>query len=100
MSTFGAGRDIKGLLESGNFKVVTQGGTVKDGRRVPRSAFGDAPILSDLVKGKITDPLERKAFEYSENVESQVGMWLCPAAKDARSRSSPPSRSSCVWVRR
>jgi tripartite-type tricarboxylate transporter receptor subunit TctC len=75
MSTFGAGRDITGLLESGNFKVVIQGGTVKDGQHVPRSAFGDAPILSDLVKGKITDPLERKAFEYSENV-SQVGMWL------------------------
>jgi tripartite-type tricarboxylate transporter receptor subunit TctC len=75
MSTFGASRDIKGLLDSGNFKVVTQGGTVKDGQRVPRSVFGDAPILAALVKGKITDPPALKAFDYTETV-SQVGMWL------------------------
>jgi hypothetical protein len=75
MSTFGSSRDIKSLGDTGNFKVVSQGGTVKDGKRVPRAAFGDAPILADLVKGKITDPLAQKAFEYSENV-SQVGMWL------------------------
>jgi hypothetical protein len=75
MSTFGSSRDIKNLSDTGNFKVVMQGGTVKDGKRVPRAVFGDAPILADLVKGKITDPLAQKAFEYSENV-SQVGMWL------------------------
>ena len=75
MSTFGSSRDIKNLLDTGNFKVVIQGGTVKDGKRMPRAVFGDAPILADLVKGKITDPLEKKAFEYTENV-SQVGMWL------------------------
>jgi hypothetical protein len=54
---------------------VMQGGTVKDGKRVPRAVFGDAPILADLVKGKIADPLARQAFDYTENV-SQVGMWL------------------------
>lgn len=75
MSTFGASRDIQGLLASGDYKVVIQGGTVKDGKRVPRTAFGDAPILADLVKGKITDPQAQKAFDYTENV-SQVGIWL------------------------
>jgi hypothetical protein len=75
MSTFGSSRDIKSLGDTGNFKVVSQGGTVKDGKRVPRAAFGDAPILADLVKGKITDSLAQKAFDYSENV-SQVGMRL------------------------
>jgi hypothetical protein len=75
MSTFGSSRDIKSLGDTGHFKVVSQGGTVKDGKRVPRAAFGDAPILAHLVKGKITDPLAQKAFDYSENV-SQVGMWL------------------------
>jgi tripartite-type tricarboxylate transporter receptor subunit TctC len=75
MSTFGSSRDIKSLGDAGNFKIVMQGGTVKDGKRVPRAAFGNAPILADLVKGKITAPLAQKAFDYSENV-SQVGMWL------------------------
>lgn len=75
MSTFGASRDIKGLIDSGNYKIAIQGGTVKDGRRVPRAAFGDAPILADLVKGKITDPAAQKALDYTENV-AQVGIWL------------------------
>jgi hypothetical protein len=75
MSTFGSSRDIKSLGDAGNFKVVMQGGTVKDGKRVPRAVFGDAPILADLVKGKITDPLAQRAFDYTESV-SQVGMWL------------------------
>jgi len=46
--------------------------------------FGNAPILADLVKGKITDPQERKAFEYTENV-SQVGMWLALPPKTSKS---------------
>lgn len=75
MSTFGSSRDIKTLADTGNFKVVIQGGTVKNSNRMPRAAFGDAPILANLVKGKITDPVERKAFDYTEDV-SQVGMWL------------------------
>jgi len=75
MSTFGASRDIKGLIDSSNYKIVVQGGTVKDGKRVPRTAFGGAPILANLVKGKITDPEAQKAFDYTENV-AQVGIWL------------------------
>ena len=75
MSTFGASRDIKGLIDSGNYKIVVQGGTVKDGKRVPRAAFDDAPILANLGKGKITDPEAQKAFDYTENV-AQVGIWL------------------------
>ena len=83
MSTFGASRDIQSLLASGDDKIVMQGGTVKDGKRVPRAAFGDAPILADLVKNKITDPQAQKAFDYTENV-SQVGIWLAlpPATPD------------------
>jgi hypothetical protein len=75
MSTFGASRDIKSLSDTSNFKLVVQGGTVKAGKRVPRAAFGDAPILADLVKGKITDAAAQKAFDYTENV-AQVGIWL------------------------
>ena len=75
MSTFGASRDIKGLIDSGNYKIAIQGGTVKDGKRVPRAAFGDAPILADLVKGKVADPAAQRAVDYTENV-AQVGIWL------------------------
>jgi hypothetical protein len=48
---------------------------VKGGKQVPRSILGGAPIISDLVKDNIKDPLAQKAFAYGEYV-SQVGMWL------------------------
>ncbi len=84
MSTFGASRDINDLFANGNFKIVSQGGAVKDGKRVPRQAFGDTPVLANLVKGKIPDAAAQKAFDYTENV-SQVGIWLAlpPKTPDA-----------------
>jgi hypothetical protein len=75
MTTFGASKDIEYLLRTGKFAVVSQSSTVKGGKRVPRSILGNAPIISDLVSGKIKDPLAQKAFDYGEYV-SQVGMWL------------------------
>ena len=75
MTTFGASKDIEHLLRTGKFAVVSQSGTVKGGKSAPRSILGELPIISDLVKGKINDPLAQKAFDYGEHV-GQVGMWL------------------------
>ena len=84
MSTFGSGRDIDYLYRTGKFAVISQSGSMKDGKQVPRSILGNAPIISDLVKGKISDPLAWQAFDYGEYV-SQVGMWLAlpPRTPDA-----------------
>lgn len=75
MSTFGASADIDYLFRLNRFTVVSQSGTLKGGKHVPRANLGDAPIMSNLVKGKIKDPLAQKAFDYGEYV-SQIGMWL------------------------
>jgi tripartite-type tricarboxylate transporter receptor subunit TctC len=75
MSTFGSTTDIEYLLKINKFAVVSQSGSVKDGKLVPRPNLGPAPIISDLVRGKIKDPQAQKVFEYGENV-AQVGMWL------------------------
>jgi tripartite-type tricarboxylate transporter receptor subunit TctC len=75
MSTFGASSDIDYLLRAGKFAVVSQSGTLKEGKQVSRVILGNAPIMSDLVKGKIKDALAQRAFDYGESV-SQVGMWL------------------------
>jgi tripartite-type tricarboxylate transporter receptor subunit TctC len=75
MSTFGASNDIDYLLRAGKFAVVSQSGMVKEGKHVSRAILGNAPIMSDLVKGKIKDALAQRAFDYGESV-SQVGMWL------------------------
>jgi tripartite-type tricarboxylate transporter receptor subunit TctC len=69
MSTFGSGADIDYLLGTGKFAVLSQSGAV------PRPILGKTPIISDLIKGKITDPVAQRAFDYGENV-NQVGMWL------------------------
>lgn len=75
MSSFGNVRDISNLLKSGKFSVLTQSGTVRDGKAEPRAELGGAPIFSDLVRGHIQDPLAQRAYDYGENV-SQVGRWL------------------------
>src|SRR5262249_51448248 len=75
MAPFGSSTDIEYLLTSGKFAVVSQSGAVIDGKMVSRPALGNAPIISDLVKDKIKDPLAQKAFEYGEDI-IQVGMWL------------------------
>ena len=75
MSTFGSSRDIDYLRQAGRFAVVSQSGSVKDGKIVPRASLGNAPLVSELVAGKITEPMAQKVFAYGQNV-SQVGMWL------------------------
>ena len=75
MSTFGSTTDIEYLVRTGKFAIISQQGTVKEGRLVSRPILGEAPLISDLVKDKIKDPLAKQAFDYGENV-SQVGMWL------------------------
>jgi tripartite-type tricarboxylate transporter receptor subunit TctC len=84
MAPFGSSTDIEYLFAAGAFTVVSQSGAVVDGKMVSRPVLGDAPIISDLVKGKIKDALARKAFDYGENI-IQVGMWVAlpPATSDA-----------------
>ena len=53
---------IQDRLNSGQLEIVYQTGALKDGRIVGRSDFGAAPLFSDLMKGKISDPIAQKAF--------------------------------------
>src|SRR5262249_2427064 len=75
MTSFGAATDIDYLLGTGKFAVVSQSGMAQGGKTVPRPVLGDAPVIADLVRGKIKDPMAQKAFEYGEYVR-QVGFWL------------------------
>ena len=63
------------LFRSGKFVTVSQSGAVKDGKLGGRPQLGATPLAADLLRGKITDPLAKQAFDYAENV-SQAGMWL------------------------
>jgi hypothetical protein len=84
MSAFGSSHDIEYLQKVGKFEIASQSGAIIDGKSVPRSSFGSAPMISDLVKGKIKDPVAQQAFDYSEQVV-QTGMWVAlpPGTSDA-----------------
>ena len=74
MSAFGSSVDIDHLFGTGKFTAASQSGAIVGGKMTSRAVFGAAPVIGDLVRDKIRDPLARKAFDYSENV-IQVGMW-------------------------
>ena len=52
------------LLETGKVKVLTQTGTMDNGKFVSRSEFPDVPAFPTMVEGKIKDPLKERAYKY------------------------------------
>ena len=66
---------VKETLNTGRFVALAQSGALVDGKLVPQPAFGPMPLLSDMVAGKIADPVAQQAFEYWKNV-TLVGQWL------------------------
>ena len=83
MTTFGASTDIEYLLRTGKFAVVSQSGTVKGGKQVPRSILGGAPIISDLVKDKHQGSAGSKGL-CLRGVRQPGGDVACFAFPDAR----------------
>jgi tripartite-type tricarboxylate transporter receptor subunit TctC len=67
--------EIETLMKAGDVATVTQSGALIDGKQVPQSAYGGAPLLGDLLAGKLVDPVAREAFTYWANT-TQVGQWL------------------------
>jgi hypothetical protein len=66
---------LQKLLDSGRFTRLAQTGSLKNGVRVPRPDFGDAPIFAELMDGKLTDPAAGKAFEYWATI-AVMDKWL------------------------
>jgi len=59
---------LQNLIDSGKFKVLTQSGGLQNGALVPRPEFPNAPLLSDQVAGKMTDPVAVQSFNYWRGV--------------------------------
>jgi hypothetical protein len=55
---------VQKFLDNGRFKIMSQSGALHAGQMVPRPEFGDAPLFADLMRGKISDPIAQKAFDY------------------------------------
>lgn len=66
---------IKKLTDTGKFKILVQSGALRGGKLVGRPDFGDAPIFSNLMEGKIKDPLAAQAFEYWRSI-AVTDKWM------------------------
>src|SRR5262249_17018914 len=53
---------IQERLNTGYLKIVNQSGMFENGKFVARAEFGNAPLFSAQMQGKITNPVTQKAF--------------------------------------
>ena len=66
---------INKMVNTGKFKILVQSGTLREGKMVGRADFGDAPIFSKLMEGKIKDKLAAQAFEYWSSI-AVTDKWM------------------------
>ena len=57
------------------FEALTQSGILSDGKIGGRPEFGNAPIFSDLMAGKIKDKLVQQAFDFWK-AQASIDKWL------------------------
>jgi hypothetical protein len=69
---------IKDRLDSGKLVLVNQTGSFENGKTVARAEFGNTPLFTDQMQGKIKDPIAQKAFDYWVSLNS-VDKWLALA---------------------
>jgi|tagenome__1003787_1003787.scaffolds.fasta_scaffold20899752_2 hypothetical protein len=55
---------IRKLLDTGKFKILSQSGSLRNGKLTSRGEFEGAPFVVDMMKDKIKDPLKQQAFDY------------------------------------
>jgi tripartite-type tricarboxylate transporter receptor subunit TctC len=66
---------VQKMLATGKFKILAQSGMMENGQFVQRPEFGNAPIISKEMAGKIKDPIAQKGFEYWAALNS-MDKWL------------------------
>jgi tripartite-type tricarboxylate transporter receptor subunit TctC len=55
---------VEKMLQTGKVKILTQTGTLFEGKFLPRSEFGDVPVFPVQVEGKIKDPVQKQGYDY------------------------------------
>ncbi len=55
---------VQKLLDTGKVKVLTQTGTMENGKFVSRSEFPDVSAFPTMVEGKIKSPLKERGYKY------------------------------------
>jgi hypothetical protein len=66
---------IQKFLDSGRFKILSQSGTLQKGQTVARPEFGDAPMFTTLMQGKLKEAVVQQAFDYWATMTS-LDKWF------------------------
>jgi hypothetical protein len=66
---------IQNLVGSGKFKIVVQSGQLQNGETTGRPDFGDAPLITKLMAGKLKTPVEQQAFDYWASITA-LDKWV------------------------
>jgi tripartite-type tricarboxylate transporter receptor subunit TctC len=66
---------VKKFLDTGDFKILTQSGALRDGKAVPRPEFGDAPVVANLISDKMKTPVEQQAYNYWSSLTA-LDKWI------------------------
>ncbi len=74
---------IQRLIETGKFEILAQSGTLKNGVLAARPEFGNAPLFTKMMEGKIKDPLASKAFDYWSTI-AVTDKWLALPPKSPK----------------
>jgi tripartite-type tricarboxylate transporter receptor subunit TctC len=75
---------IQKLLQSGNFKLISQTGTMQKGKTMGRPEFGDAPMFAATLQSKLKETIEQKAYDYWASLTA-LDKWVAlpPNTPDA-----------------
>jgi len=75
---------IEDRLASGQLKIVAQTGALQNGRIVGRAEFGNAPLIPDMLEGRIKEPIAQQAFKLWTALNTgDKWMALAPGTPDA-----------------
>jgi hypothetical protein len=75
---------IQQLVSDGRFKIFTQSGQLQNGEVQGRPDFGDSPMISKLMQGKLKDPIAQQGFNYWASITA-LDKWVAlpPGTPDA-----------------
>jgi len=75
MTSTGNMFQIQKFTGSGNFKIIYQSGILENGELKRRPELPDAPVFPEAMKGKITDPKAKAAFDYWQQINA-MDKWV------------------------
>jgi tripartite-type tricarboxylate transporter receptor subunit TctC len=75
MSSTGNSFLIKELIKGGKHEILTQSGTLQNGKLEPREEFKENWMFPTRIRPMIKDPLQKEAFDYWEGING-LDKWL------------------------